>query len=123
MSGVSRESKNFYYVGPCQLYYLNTYVRLMVIKKQKPWTSRTTMRNESVPEPFKEPGTPSLYAVCGRDFSKIRNKGRIAPLAEMQRCPVICPDAKDFVDRQAHLLSQKRFVYSFLFKTSQSRHN
>jgi hypothetical protein len=39
------------------------------------------MRNESVPEPFKEPGTPSLYAVCGRDFSKIRNKGRIVPLA------------------------------------------
>jgi hypothetical protein len=28
--------------------------RLMNIKKQKHWTSRTTMRNESVPEPFKE---------------------------------------------------------------------
>jgi hypothetical protein len=54
MSGVSRESKIFYSVGPCQLYDLNTYVRLMVIKKQKHWTSRTTMRNESVPEPFKE---------------------------------------------------------------------
>jgi hypothetical protein len=43
------------------------------------------MRNASIPEPFKEqiaihiarlrnpysqsPGTPSLYAVCGRDFS------------------------------------------------------
>jgi hypothetical protein len=48
------------------------------------------------------PGTPSLYAVCGRDFSKIRKEGRIVPLSQMQGCPVICPDAKDFVDRQAN---------------------
>ena len=138
MSGVSRKSNNFYCVGPCQLYDLNTNVRLVLIKKQKHWTSRTTMRNESAPEPFKEqiavhiirlrkpshsPGTPSLYAVCGRDFSKIRKEGRIVPLSQMQSCPVICPDAKDFVDRQAHLLSQTLFVYSFLFQTSQSRHN
>ena len=54
MSGVSRKSKNFYCVGPCQLYDLNTNVRLVLIKKQKHWTSRTTMRNESAPEPFKE---------------------------------------------------------------------
>jgi hypothetical protein len=40
MSGVSRKSNNLYYVGPCQLYDLNTNVRLMVIKKQKHWTSK-----------------------------------------------------------------------------------
>jgi hypothetical protein len=54
MSGVSRKFKNFYSFGPCQLYDLNSNGRLMIIKKQKHWTSRTTMRNESVPEPFKE---------------------------------------------------------------------
>ena len=54
MSGVSRNSKKFYSVRPCQLYDLNTNVRLMIMKNQQHRMSRTTMRNESVPEPFKE---------------------------------------------------------------------
>jgi hypothetical protein len=35
MSGVSRNSKKFYSVRPCQLYDLNTNVRLMIMKNQK----------------------------------------------------------------------------------------
>jgi hypothetical protein len=96
MSGVSRESKIFYSVGPCQLYDINTYVRLMVIKKQKHWTSRTTMRNESVPEPFKEqiaihitrlrkpiqPLTRNTISICCMRKRFLKNK------KQRKNCPI-----------------------------------
>ena len=114
MSGVSRNSKKFYSVRPCQLYDLNTNVRLMImnhLKNKSLFIYNVVRHRESI-----QPLTKNTIPICcmRKRFSKIIMEERIVPLTQMHRCPVICPDAKRLLICML-TFKAKHFLSTFFF--------